>query len=174
MPTIPESGPRQLSDMLMYRLYQAWSQANPVFLRLCEGRFGITRREWRVLASAVEGGIMNSAELAAAAKLDPVRTSRTLGTLCEKGWLRRLHDGADRRMVRVEATDEGIACYRALFPEVSHLNDLLVQDLSDEEVALLRDFLGRIEQRGRRMAEDNIVSEKASRRDGGTRRPRHA
>ena len=174
MPNIPEPGPRQLADMLMYRLYQAWSQSNPVFLRLCEGRFGITRREWRVLACAVEGGTMNSAELAAAAKLDLTRTSRTLGALCEKGWLRRLHDSADRRVVRVEATAEGIARYDALLPEVSHLNDLLVQDLSDDEVALLRDFLGRIEQRGRRMAEDNIVSEKASRREGGTRRPRYA
>ncbi|MGB3430980.1 MarR family winged helix-turn-helix transcriptional regulator [Achromobacter sp.] len=174
MPNIPEPGQRQLADMLMYRLYQAWSQSNPVFLRLCEGRFGITRREWRVLACAVEGGIMNSAELAAAAKLDLTRTSRTLGALCEKGWLRRLHDSVDRRVVRVEATADGIARYDALLPEVSHLNDLLVQDLSDDEVALLRDFLGRIEQRGRRMAEDNLVSEKASRREGGTRRPRYS
>ncbi|WP_338879331.1 MarR family transcriptional regulator [Achromobacter veterisilvae] len=174
MPTVPPSGQRHLEDMLMYRLYQAWAQSNPVFLRLCEGRFGITRREWRILACAVEGGIMSSAELAAAAKLDLARTSRTLGALCEKGWLRRLHDSADRRVVRVEATAEGLARYQALLPEVSRLNDLLVQDLSDAEVALLRGFLGRIEQRGRRMAEDNIVAEKASRREGGTRRARYA
>ncbi|KAG0732362.1 hypothetical protein G6F23_014394 [Rhizopus arrhizus] len=158
----------------MYLLYQAWSQSNPVFVRLCEGRFGITRREWRILACAVEGGIMNSAELAAAAKLDLPRTSRTLGTLCEKGWLRRLHDSADRRVVRVEATAEGIDRYQRLLPEVARLNDLLVQDLSLDEIALLRDFLARIEQRGRRMADDNIVSEKASRREGGTRRARYA
>ena len=100
MATPPAPGQASLSDMLMYRLYQAWSQSNPVFVRLCEGRYGITRREWRLLACAVEGGIMTSAELAAAAKLDLARTSRTLGTLCEKGWLRRLHDSADRRVVR--------------------------------------------------------------------------
>nr|WP_315527963.1 MarR family transcriptional regulator [uncultured Achromobacter sp.] len=174
MPSMLPSEPPHLADMLMYRLYQAWSQSNPVFVRMCEGRFGITRREWRILACAVEGGIMNSAELAAAAKLDLPRTSRTLGTLCEKGWLRRLHDSADRRVVRVEATAEGIARYRGLLPEVARLNDLLVQDLSHDEIALLRDLLARIEQRGRRMAEDNIVSEKASRREGGTRRARYA
>jgi len=180
MPELPapapetSPAPRHLADMLMYRLYQAWSQSNPVFVRLCEGRFGITRREWRILACAVEGGIMNSAELAAAAKLDLARTSRTLSVLCEKGWLRRLHDSADRRVVRVEATAEGLARYHALLPEVAGLNDLLVQDLSDSEIAVLRDLLGRIEHRGRRMAEDNIVSEKASRREGGTRRARYA
>ena len=76
--------------------------------------------------------------------------------------------------MRVEATAEGIARYQGLLPEVARLNDLLVQDLSHDEIALLRDLLARIEQRGRRMAEDNIVSEKASRREGGTRRARYA
>ena len=175
MPSISPPGPqRALADMLMYRLYQAWAQSNPVFVRLCEGRFGITRREWRILACAIEGGVMSSAELAGAAKLDLARTSRTLGALCEKGWLRRLPDSADRRVVRVQATEEGQARYQALLPEVSRLNDLLVQDLSAEEVALLRDLLGRIEERGRRMGQDNIVSDKASRREGGTRRARYA
>lgn len=165
--------PRHLADMLMYRLYQAWSQSNPVFVRLCEGRFGITRREWRILACAVEGGIMTSAELAGTAKLDLARTSRTLSALCEKGWLRRLPDSEDRRVVRVEATEDGLSRYQALLPEVAHLNDLLVQDLSDSDVALFFDLLNRIEQRGRQMAQDNIVSDKASRREGGTRRAQY-
>ena len=157
--------------MLMYRLYQAWSQSNPVFVRLCEGRYGITRREWRLLACAVEGGIMTSAELAAAAKLDLARTSRTLGTLCEG---LAAPAARQRRPARgpVEATERGQERYLALLPEVARLNDMLVQDLSATEVEQLRGFLARIEQRGRRMAEDNIVSDKASRRAGGTRRAR--
>ena len=76
-------------------------------------------------------------------------------------------------MVRIEATADGLDRYRALLPEVLRLNDLLVQDLDAAEVALLRDLLTRIEQRGRRMAQDNIVSEKASRREGGTRRAQY-
>ena len=70
----------------------------------------------------------------------------------------------------VEATERGQERYLALLPEVARLNDMLVQDLSATEVEQLRGFLARIEQRGRRMAEDNIVSDKASRRAGGTRR----
>ena len=89
-----------------------------------------------------------------------------------EGWLRRLHDSADRRVVRVEATERGQERYLALLPEVARLNDMLVQDLSATEVEQLRGFLARIEQRGRRMAEDKIVSDKASRRAGGTRRAR--
>ena len=172
-PQDPAEHEHPLAGMLMYQLYQAWAQSNPVFVRLCEGRFGITRREWRLLACAVEGGIMTSAELASAARLDLARTSRTLGALCEKGWLQRLPDPSDRRVVRVQATAEGLDRYHALLPEVMRLNDLLVQDLDAAEVALLRDLLGRIGERGRRMARDNIVAEKASRREGGTRRAQY-
>ncbi|SAI67596.1 MarR family transcriptional regulator [Bordetella ansorpii] len=168
----PHAGQATLDDMLMYRLYQAWFQSSPVFVRLCEGRFGITRREWRVLACAVEHGPMASADLAATAKLDLARTSRTLGALCEKGWLRRVQVGDDRRVVQVEATDSGHDCYGALMPEVQRLNDLLTQDLSSDEVAQLRALLARVEQRGLAMAQQNLVSEKASRRSGGTRRVR--
>ncbi|SAI49989.1 MarR family transcriptional regulator [Bordetella ansorpii] len=168
----PNAAQATLDDMLMYRLYQAWFQSSPVFVRLCEGRFGITRREWRVLACAVEHGPMTSADLAATAKLDLARTSRTLGVLCEKGWLRRVQEGDDRRVVQVEATDGGHDCYDALMPEVQRLNDLLTQDLTADEVAQLRTLLARVEQRGLAMSQQNLVSEKASRRSGGTRRVR--
>jgi len=40
-----------------------------------------------------------------------------LGALCEEGWLRHLHDSADRGVVRVEATAEGIALYGRGRPE---------------------------------------------------------
>lgn len=76
-------------------------------------------------------------------------------------------------MVRIEATAEGLDRYRALLPEVLRLNDLLVQDLDAAEVALLRDLLTRIERRGRRMAQDNLITDKASRREGGTRRAQY-
>lgn len=158
-----------LHDMFMYQLYQAWSQANPVFVRLCEGRFGITRREWRVLACSVEGGSLTSTELAAAAQLDLVRTSRTLGVLCDKGWLLRVPHPDDRRVVRVEPTEAGRACYRDMLPEVRKLNQLLTQDLTQEEIQLMRGLLGKVARRGLIMAHENIVQEKANRREGGTR-----
>ena len=113
---------------------------------------------------------MTSAELAAAAKLDLARTSRW--ARCARGLAAPA--ARQRRPARgpVEATERGQERYLALLPEVARLNDMLVQDLSATEVEQLRGFLARIEQRGRRMAEDNIVSDKASRRAGGTRRAR--
>src|SRR3546814_4229536 len=76
--------------------------------------FGITRREWRLLAAAVEYGPLTSAELAATARLDLVRTSRALGTLCEKGWTARVRDAGDKRIMNVMATEAGQALYQAM------------------------------------------------------------
>ncbi|MDM9560724.1 MULTISPECIES: MarR family winged helix-turn-helix transcriptional regulator [Bordetella] len=169
MPSAPPP-PDHLADMPMYCLYQAWSQASPVFVRLCEGRFGITRREWRLLAAIVEYGPLTSAELAATARLDLVRTSRALGSLSEKGWVARVRDARDRRVANVMATAAGQALYRAMLPEITRLNELLMADLSADEARQLLRLLQIVAERGARMATENVVADKASRRQGGTRR----
>lgn len=170
MPSTPAQPLAHLADMPMYYLYQAWSQASPVFVRLCEGRFGITRREWRLLAAVVEYGPLTSAELGATARLDLVRTSRALGTLCEKGWTIREQDAQDRRVANIMATESGCALYQAMLPEITRLNELLMADLTPDESRQLLRLLQVVAQRGERMATENIVADKASRRQGGTRR----
>ena len=171
MPSVPAKHPLHLAEMPMYCLYQAWSQASPVFVRLCEGRFGITRREWRLLAAVVEYGPLTSAELAATTRLDLVRTSRALGTLCEKGWAARVRDTDDKRIMNVMATESGCELYRAMLPEIMRLNELLMADLTPDEARQLMRLLQVVAQRGARMATENVVADKASRRQGGTRRP---
>src|SRR3546814_13806321 len=128
MPSVPAQPPVHLAEMPMYCLYQAWSQASPVFVRLCEGRFGITRREWRLLAAAVEYGPLTSAELAATARLDLVRTSRALGPLCAKGWADRMRDTRDQRITNVMATESRRALYHARPPDTPRLTDPLMAD----------------------------------------------
>src|SRR5690606_13020476 len=85
----------KLGDMMMFRLYRAWAAGNPIFTRLCEGRFNITRREWRLLAIAVQHDRLTSTEMTHAVGLDGPRTSRAVGTLCNKGLLERRRDSGD-------------------------------------------------------------------------------
>ena len=42
--------PAALDDLLLYRLSRLLAVGGSPVIRLCEGRFGITRREWRVRA----------------------------------------------------------------------------------------------------------------------------
>ena len=43
--------PQGIDDMLLYRLGRVLGTAGSLITRICEGEFGITRREWRVLAN---------------------------------------------------------------------------------------------------------------------------
>ena len=74
------SQPQNLDDLFLYALSRLLASAGGRVIRLCEGEFGITRREWRFLALLAESdGILSSA-LAASAQLDRARTSRTRST----------------------------------------------------------------------------------------------
>jgi DNA-binding MarR family transcriptional regulator len=147
-----------IQTMTAFHLYRAWSSANPIFTRLCEGRFNITRREWRILATAVHRGGLTSTELASAASLDPARTSRAIGSLCEKGWLRRQRAQGDARTVHVFVTPEGAALYAAMMPEISRLNALITQDLSTAELELLHTLLDKISARASQLYNDDLIT----------------
>lgn len=119
--------PVMIDDLLLYRLSRLIGVAGSMVIRLCEGRFGITRREWRVVALlARHPGLMPSA-LAERAQLDRARTSRALTSLVAKKLVRRDPHPGDRRQATLVLTDEGRALYDALFPVVVQLN----QDLLD-------------------------------------------
>ncbi len=152
-----------LPAMMMFQLYRAWSAGNPIFTRLCEGRFNITRREWRILATACMHSALTSTALAEAALLDAARCSRAVGSLCEKGLLMRTRDTRDTRIVRVSVTDMGRQRYGEVMPVVAALNEEIFQDISPAEMLALSSMLDRITQRADSMLESNVVKERARR-----------
>nr|WP_202411588.1 MarR family winged helix-turn-helix transcriptional regulator [Paracandidimonas lactea] len=153
--------------MMMFRLYRAWSAGNPIFTRLCEGRFNITRREWRILAIACMHHTLTSTALAEAASLDAARTSRAVGSLCEKGLLARARDERDARIVHVSVTEHGMQRYHDIMPIVASLNEEVFQDLSPTEIVALGSMLDRIEARAAAMLESNVVQERPRRNRQG-------
>ena len=81
--------PQTLDDMLLYVMWQLQACAGSVVVRLCEGEFGITRREWRMLAQLGQGEGLASSALAERAGLDRAQTSRAVGGLVGKRLLAR-------------------------------------------------------------------------------------
>lgn len=152
-----------LPAMMMFQLYRAWSAGNPIFIRLCEGRFNITRREWRILAIANMHPALTGTALAEAAALDTARCSRAVSTLCEKGLLKRTRDTKDTRVVHVSVTELGVQRYKEVMPIVASLNEEIFQDLSAVEMAALSSMLDRITSRAALMLESNVVKERARR-----------
>ena len=111
---------RPLDDLLLYRLSRLLAVAGSMVIRLCEGRFGITRREWRLIAVLASRGELGSSQLAEHAQLDRARTSKTIGSLVEKRLVSRVARAGDRRQVLLGLTESyGVAMfgtpYRNLF-----------------------------------------------------------
>ena len=161
--------PVELDDLLLYRLSRLLAVAGSMVIRLCEGRFGITRREWRVIARLAREPELLSSELAERIQLDRARTSRAITSLVAKKLVRREAGAADRRQARVALTPAGRALYEQLFPLVCEINRGLLAPLSAADVQQLDASLALMQRRADALV---LAAElpKADRRRGGRAR----
>ncbi|WP_408908654.1 MarR family winged helix-turn-helix transcriptional regulator [Variovorax paradoxus] len=151
---------RPLDDLLLYRLSRLLAVAGSMVIRLCEGRFGITRREWRLIATLASRGELGSSQLAEHAQLDRARTSKAVGSLVEKKLVSRVSRVAragDRRQVRLRLTDSGQALYDALFPLVTAINGELMGALDAGEAERFDAALHRLQERAERMVAQAVL-----------------
>lgn len=154
MPTNRLTQPKSLDDMLLYVLWQLQAAARRPVVRLCEAQFGITRREWRMLAQLGQGEGMASSALAERAALDRAQTSRAVSALVQKGLVVRTPRPGNRREVLLHLTERGRALYAALLPRVAAINQELLSVLSETEVATLDALVQRLRAQAERMVED--------------------
>ena len=154
MPTNRLTQPKSLDDMLLYVLWQLQAAARRPVVRLCEAQFGITRREWRMLAQLADSEGMPSSALAERAALDRAQTSRAVSALVQKGLVARTPRPGNRREVLLHLTERGRALYAALLPRVAAINQELLSVLSASEVATLELLVQRLRVQAERMVED--------------------
>jgi DNA-binding MarR family transcriptional regulator len=162
--------PAGLDDLLLYKLSRLLAVGGSMVIRLCEGRFGITRREWRVIARlAQEEDLLSSSELAERIQLDRARTSRAVTSLVDKRLVRRQAGASDRRQARLSLTERGRALHAQLFPLVCEINRGLLSPLRAQEVERLHAMLAAMQDQADRMVQ---VAElpKADRRRGARAR----
>lgn len=162
--------PRMIGHLLNYRLARLLSSSGAVTLKLCEGKYGITRREWRLIGLLAAGGPMSPSELAQRLNVDRARVSRCISELVAKQLLKRTHSGQDRRRCQVCLTPGGQNLYRRLFPESVALNKRILQVLSARETALLDRLLALLTRSADDVMKNYPVEAKADRRHGGSRR----
>jgi DNA-binding MarR family transcriptional regulator len=154
--------PRTIDDLFLYRISRLLVTGGAQVIRLCEGTFGITRREWRILALLAQGDGLMSSELAGRAQLDRARTSRAVTALAAKQLVSRNPRPGDRRSVMLSLTPAGRALFDALFPQVAAINRSLLGALDDAELERLDTALATLQARA-----DTLVQAQA--RLGGAR-----
>ncbi len=141
-------------------------------VRLLEGRYGIARREWRLLAVLAARGALSPSALADEAHLDRPRTSRAIGTLAAKGLLERVPQPGDHRRARVALTAGGRRLFDEIFPQVAAINAELVGVLGAAQQRTLDDALALLTARAERLNAERVQDVRADRRAGGSRRVR--
>jgi DNA-binding MarR family transcriptional regulator len=162
--------PRSILDLVNYQMHQIESANASNVTRICEGEFGITRREWRFIALLAALGAMAPSALALSAGLDRSRTSKALMPLLAKGLIERRSLPGDRRRATVDLSPAGRQLYRRIFPRVTLVNTELVAVLDDTQLLALADMLATLHRRAIEILNSDLVEAQANRRAGGSRK----
>lgn len=158
--------PQTLDDVLLYRMSRLLSTAGSMVIRLCEGGFGITRREWRLIALLAHEPALLSSQLADLAQLDRARTSRAVTSLVAKKLVQRTQGTADRREARISLTANGRDLYDQLFPLVLQINRELLAPIPRAQLEAVDRALDRMQGQAEDMVRHAHLP-KADRRRGG-------
>ena len=164
--------PRSLDDLLNYRLLQLHALSGAPVVRLLEGRYGIARREWRLIGLLAARGELSPSALADEAQLDRPRTSRAIGALVAKGLLVRVPLPGDARQARVALTGAGRQLHDEVFPQVAAINQAVLQAVDDRALRQLDRLLTALTARARALNAELVQDVRADRRAGGSRRVR--
>lgn len=153
-----------------YRLQRLYALAGAPVVRLCEGRYGVTRREFRLLCLVVDGGPVSPSRLSELAHLDLARASRVIAALAKKRLVRREVQDGDRRFALVAATREGVALHQELFPQIARINQGVVSVLDAGQVKALDQILS-VLTRHAEVMNSSIVLDVGADRQRGRRSP---
>jgi DNA-binding MarR family transcriptional regulator len=164
--------PKKHDDLLNYQLKMLVKIGGAPAIRLCEGSFGVSRQEWRIIAALTEDGPMSPSELAQrCSPLEPGAISKLVSSLTNKKLILRVRSSDDKRHATVEVSAAGAQLYAELFPQLAGINRRIMSVLDESEALLLEDFLKRLTARAHQIHDDGDgVDARADRRLGGSRR----
>ncbi|CAM4067601.1 MarR family winged helix-turn-helix transcriptional regulator [Kerstersia similis] len=108
--------------------------------------FGLTNAQWHPILKLYTGQADTVAELARGCMQDAGGMTRMLDRLEAKGLCRRRRCQSDRRVVRIELTEQGREVASRIPLVLRDVHELGLQDFSETEVAQLKAYLRRMQQ----------------------------
>lgn len=106
----------ELENFLPYRLNRLAEAVSRGFSRLYRERYGLTRPEWRLLATLGQYGTMTATAVGRHSSMHKTKVSRAVSALEKRRWLQRGTDPDDRRIEHLTLTRAGADAYRELVP----------------------------------------------------------
>lgn len=136
-----------LEGFLPYRLARAAEIISRQFATLYRERHGLTRPEWRTLATIGQFDRITATEIGAHSSMHKTKVSRAIRALEERNWITRQVDEVDRRIEHIELTREGRTHYRDLVTLARSYEAKLVEVLGQSGIDQLEAGIAAIERR---------------------------
>lgn len=143
----PVAGTLALEGFLPYRLARAAEIISRQFATLYRERHGLTRPEWRTLATIGQFNRITATEIGTHSSMHKTKVSRAIRALEERKWITRQVDQTDRRVEHIELTREGRTHYRDLVTLAHSYEARLVEMLGETGAAELEAGISAIETR---------------------------
>jgi DNA-binding MarR family transcriptional regulator len=140
-----------LNNFVPYRLNQAAQQTSEALARKYRNQYGLTVPEWRVLAHLGKYDKLSVRDLEKAIGLDRVAASRAGTSLCSKGWVQKIVNEQDRRLVEFSLTDVGREHYEKVVVLATSTEELLLKTLSKSDQKKLLELLCKVEETARQI-----------------------
>lgn len=127
-------------ECVIFLLGKAYQKAHGIFKQQLEP-FGITNMQHLILEVLwVENGL-TAAELSKLLILDKATLSGGLDRMAEAGWIKKLKDKKDGRVIRLYTTEKADQIKDQLIEARKMSNELVLEKFSTEEKILLKRFL---------------------------------
>ena len=117
--TVETTQPLILEDFIPYRLNKAAEAVSQRFANIYRDQYGLTRPEWRTLATLGQFGILTATAIGVHSSMHKTKVSRAVFALEKRRWLSRKRDDIDRRIENLELTPAGRKAYTEL-AKVAH------------------------------------------------------
>ena len=130
---MPDDDILSLESFLPYRLNRLAEAVSRKFSANYKARYGLTRPEWRTLATLGQFSVMSATEIAQHSSMHKTKVSRAVAELERRKWLKRTPDANDRRLEHLSLTPSGIKAYRDLLPIAREFESRFLDDLNTQE-----------------------------------------
>lgn len=146
--------PRDIRDMLMYRVARLATLGDRTGQLRISREFGLNVGDWRALGAIHALAPATLATLARELYLDKGQLSRTISGLIEQGLVSHRANASDRRQALFETTAEGRRLHDRVLAFVAVRNADLLGALSDREQAQFFRLLDKVTATSERSYED--------------------
>ncbi len=116
-------------------------------------RFGLSESDIETLEELIDMGATTAGKLSEVTGLTSGAVTRVIDRLEQAGYVRRIPDPTDRRRVIVEVIPEKVANSRVTLDRVESKGAEEMSEYSDAQLALINDFLEKMERVNREEAE---------------------